>query len=718
MLYVLLILLFFLAVSFIMGSSLKRIRFFNKYIDDSLNNIILMPFIGVALIISFLQTTGLFVGTNSSSIFLLLACLILLVSSFYLKENVLVESLAIQKTAIFFCFIGSMIILFPILREGFPTSYSILNHDLIFYLSIPEWLLNNSYFDPANIDFKYNPYYYIADLHFSRFSRVGLDYFNAFGLSVLNLEPIQTFNIIGSFTTVLYILSVYYVGKYCFGFKNKLTIIFTGLLSINSFILYLISLQYVPQIAGNAFYFLAVGLIYKTISERNYKSILITAISISGLVSIYSEYLLYLLLPFSLYVFIEMVTKRNYLELIKISLSIWILSIILNPVAFYLAFKYNVFAFTSTKNASGIVEYLPFYNQILMVFGVKPLNYDIPQLVFIVISLLLLAIMIYGLVVLPKDIRNLMYSFVLFILAILIYLAFFNKFSYGYFKSLIFGQSIFILIFSIGVHNIIKNRLKILGILTLLILCLSNVYQMYKLENNIINMDECTISPCYGTFVDESYYELNNIKDIIPKEELLLLYGFDVHEQHVLSYFFKDRKIAFDNPSHYFGFLKEEKFEEERYLLIKRHLGSDIIPLGELIWSNEKYKLYKKGNFDIKLESGWHGIEVWDKTPTRWMDRTSSLIIPKNNNNQKIKLSFNVSLPPGVDKRTLLVLSNEEIIDEIEINLGGTYITNNINLLDNIENEIFFEVKEGTVNIGEDPRNLGIAIQNIFIVRD
>lgn len=139
---------------------------------------------------------------------------------------------------------------FPSIHAGFPTSFAI-NNDLIFYLSIPEWLSEKSYFSPSISD-SMPPFFSIAEIHLSRFSRVGADYLNTIGMNFFDIDAVHTFNLISCFFVLLFAISIYYTCKYCFKLSNTATYTAVLLSTINSLLFWMFTVQYMPQIAGNA----------------------------------------------------------------------------------------------------------------------------------------------------------------------------------------------------------------------------------------------------------------------------------------------------------------------------------------------------------------------------------------------------------------------------------------------------------------------------------
>ncbi|TVY09780.1 hypothetical protein [Paenibacillus cremeus] len=699
----------FFIVPYLFGYFLIKI----KYIDLSIlkSEILLFPFLGISIIISFLQNTGLFFGSKVSSIILLLLFIILILFYFKKDDLVIIKSFfSNYLILVLFCIVSAFITLYPSIYAGFPTSFASINNDLIFYLSIPEWLKNKSYFDSMNID-NYHPFFSIAELHFSRFSRVGADYFNTLFMNWLNIDSIFTFNVISSFFCILIIVSIFYTSKFLFKLNNFITYSFTALATFNTVLFWMLTTQYMPQLGGNAFFILSLGLIYKTLNEKKVKLIIPTSISCSALVSIYSEYLIYFVIPVVFFLIIKIISEyKKAKEYLKISIYIFLGTIIVNPISFYLAIKYNLFVFKSTQNAVGIVNYIPFFNQPLIIMGIKFLNdYQESHILFKIISIIIVCVMIFGIFKLEKRLNKLVLPLLAFIFLMLIYLKFINKFPYGYYKTLMFGQLFFIMTFCNGLYYIFKiTKRKILYIsIFVCVLCSINIYKIIGLEEQIIKE---------GTLITKDYLQIEEIKNLIPKNEIISVSNFNIDDQHVISYFLRDRNLIFNNASYYFPSYNKPEKKVNFILSDSSNKASDILKLyGEIIWNNNKFVLYKNisGLINIDLQS-WNGPENWNGVPTRWTKANSKLIVESNITDGK--LVFDAYLPPGIEKRTMGIYCNNEFVEDIEIsNNQHNYITSNLRLDIEKKNEIEIFVKEGTVNVGKDTRDLGIALQNIFL---
>jgi len=663
---------------------------------------LLLPFLGASLLISMLQYFGVFFGTKYIVPLIFVIFILLIGEGFRRMPKTAIPNKV--WIMIFACFtILFLIYCMPSIVAGFPTSFASINNDLVFYLSIPEWLSTKSYFAKPISD-GFHPFFSIAEIHFSRNSRVGSDYLNTIGMNIFNIGAIHTFNVMSCFYVILLTLSVYYTTRYCFGLKQGIASLAALLISINSFLFWMFTTQYMPQIGGNAFFVLSIGLIYKSLVEKKYSYLLYTCLSVSAVISIYSEYTLYLILPIGLFILLKMINDRENFKLYFKMLIAFICGLILlNPISLYLCIKYNLFAFQTTQNAVGIVNYIPFWNQVLMVFGLKTLEYSYPGLWFSVIAFAFLVVTVFGLLRIKGDLRIYLLIFSSFIIILLLYLAYVNKFSYGYYKTMMFSQPFVILLFSIGLYKLVEiKKTKFLFFSFLIMIVLANTFRIYQLEDIIIHK---------GELVTKQYEQLDDMKNTVPKKEIIAINGFNINDQHLIAYYLRDRKIIFNNPSSYFAPYHEEGLIPNYILSFN---NDDVIDdTSTLIWNNDRFKLNK--NIGLSLGQGWHGLEQWNGIATRWT--TEKFSVKANNmNSGNYLIQFHAILPPNITQRTLEVYQDDKLIDKIVIKSDTTnYNTKSFHLEDN--EELNFVVIEGAIKVGEDPRPLGIAVQNLSLIQ-
>ncbi|WP_127509292.1 hypothetical protein [Paenibacillus humicus] len=711
MLLTLSLLVFYIMVSFGYGSLIDIITSRNGSTSKS-NWILIYPFFGVVLCISIAQSIGAFTGVQMYSYLIILIGFLLLFrmlrSKLFSVYDELRENALTYRTFIGFFFVIFIVYmyLYPSLYAGFPTSFASINNDLIFYLSIPEFLQRYSYFHEAVSD-NLHPFYSIAELHFSRNSRVGADYFNTLGMNFFQVNALSTFNVISCFFVLLVPLSAYYTAFYCFELTKRIAVIFTILVSVNSLLYWMFTTQYMPQIAGNAFFILCIGISYQAITKRKPGFTVMAGLVFSGLISVYSEYMLYYLLPMGLFVIIQSIIYKQIWIYIKTVALLLLSTIIINPVSFYIALKYNYFAFTSTQNQTGIVDYIPYINQILMMFGAKTLDYSHPSIQYTLSAILLIIITIYGLLKLKKNVKLIMVILTIFYMALFVYLSTLNQFPYGYYKTMMFAFPFVILLFANGISEVLDKKIwRYGGGAVLIILVCSNLIQWKNLSSIIVKE---------GTVVTKEYRQLGEIASLISDRRPLLVKELDMNQQHIVATLLKDKPIFFEGDPSYFKTSKNENYDF-KYVLSPVQ-GGDIIAdnSSKEVWSNEIFKLNElnPSSAQIHLEQGWYNLEDWGGIPSRWTEKNFTMSVSTKQPSQK-KLSFDLILPPGNPVRTLNIKINDQNL-QIEVPKNGSYTTGFMKLESGL-NQISFEIIQDSVRIDGDSREFGIGIQNVQLL--
>jgi hypothetical protein len=112
----------------------------------------------------------------------------------------------------------------------------------------------------------------------------------------------------------------------------------------------------------------------------------------------------------------------------------------------------------------------------------------------------------------------------------------------------------------------------------------------------------------------------------------------------------------------------------------------------------------------LTLGNNWHGVEMWDGVPTRWMSNKATLfaIAPKPT---EAKISF--SAKSFQTERALEIFLNGRLLDTYPINEAGKSISIPVNLLGG-ENVFTFSIPEGSIQpLGSGGRS--IAFQEIAL---
>jgi len=123
-------------------------------------------------------------------------------------------------------------------------------------------------------------------------------------------------------------------------------------------------------------------------------------------------------------------------------------------------------------------------------------------------------------------------------------------------------------------------------------------------------------------------------------------------------------------------------------------------------------------NSNVLLGDGWHGLENWGGTPTRWIQENATLFI-ESNADQQVELNFNTR--SFHHPRTLEIYANDHLVQQTTVPTSFISVSSPIQLHKG-ENVIRLHVPEGAErpcdipgSKSRDTRWLSVAVQNITI---
>ncbi|MEF3304488.1 hypothetical protein [Paenibacillus sp. GYB003] len=715
------ILIYFILISFTAGYLIvslykyvgnklsERFKFLNKLTSiESEEEFFLYPFLGMAALITILQNTNPFISSKLISIILTYIMVIsLLILIMVIKKNPISNE---KLIVISICMLPVFFILYPSFNIGLPTMYG--GGDIAYYSSIQEWLKNNSYFTSPTYSM-IQPFYMSAALHFSRFSRVGTDFFGIMPNSVFQVNPFNTFFISAAFYYLLIIFACYFLCFYVFKLPRKLAYFYCGLMALSFTIFSTLSHHMVPQTAGIAFIIMSIGLAYKVLFEMNRRYIFYFSIIFSGMLSVYSEFTAYVIIPVCLLVLYKVLSDfKNVKRIIAYGLIMSVGTILFNPISSYITFKYNLLIANIVTTTNDTEQFMTIIQRILMMFGFHEGSYAQPTALQYFIASILVVLLIIGAITLRKDILIFLAPFIFFYLFVFINVL--HNADNHFLKNLYYSYWIFAFLLAFGIYQLfVKFKYRPLLIIGCIILCMIvgiNIKNIILHERAYINS---------SSYLTEEFYDLKDISRTISKNDIIQVDGFDINQQHIIAYYLKDNKVIFNNPSDFFLQVKDNSIEgikdQPVSYVIKRR--NDIIKeKNEVIYSNGAINIFKingQTNYDIKLSEGWpHYDIIWDNLPARWISKEASIEVSCRNESIG-RLRFKAYLPPNKTSATLQIIVNGQTIDELNINSNERhYESKPINFTQ--KNQVKFVLKDLPAQSTSE-MVLGLAFQEIEI---
>lgn len=383
--------------------------------------------------------------------------------------------------------------LFPLLTKiGYPTTISLGNLDPLSYTPVGDFLINHTVFEGGTFQ-HYKPYIWATvDLIHSGF-RWGPPMLLSFFAFIFSLKSYQIYSLL---ITTFYSLSfplVYILAKRLSKKQsiNLLSFIFITF-SLNSTLLYMLYNVFYAQFIYTGLFILIIILFHAYISENennftNFNSYdLLIASGLSALTTIYSEGLIFVVLPFLFFGIFSFLRKYNYIYLLYL-LKIIILTLVINPVTAGTAVWQNInIIISSTKSSFIGWEHIP-YSGPLEIMGFYNLYHykDLSFLLGIILGIPVVAIWLLGL----KNTQKKLFVSSFFIAWIPFYISlrwvFPNFFSYH--RAITYTLFIYSVLFSIGMcflFSLIKNKfIKLIIIMFFLFLSFRSsqrtLYQFY-----------------------------------------------------------------------------------------------------------------------------------------------------------------------------------------------------------------------------------------------
>jgi hypothetical protein len=674
-----------LIINFVIGAGLcKAFRVEKRFIHD-MGFVCVLPLAGAVGTICFAQILSLFLTMKQAGVLFVITLVI--GSCFYSREYIAECFQAISKSkVIVFCIVAVPLVLsFPAILQGELLSIQRDNNDIIYYLSTIEWYQNHTILDTITFDAHY-PWNALVDMMMNaNKTRLGIDFFGALWTGLFGLEPHQTFSPISVLFALMLSLAAY--GLAGFGLKMSekscgYVLVLVGFCSVQFHLLYM---QYAPQILGGACLLAFVAFLIKLIFEEE-ECLLFTSLCLSGVLSVYCEYALHILLLTAVVVAVAIIIKKN-LKPCLTAVKAGLLSAACNPVGFFLALRFNFSIFTrvaaNTFNNidpwSGLeISFSQACSYMLGVSGTPAIksflskvfrnNNEIIEMLSnmynIIVPALFFAFILLIIATIIKCNDNKKYIFTGMYAALLLMAIYFRlrHFTYGEYKQLLmlspFTVIMIIYCFESQRYNIkIKFIIERIFIAVLLALNLVQIYEDLRRPFFLFNKE----------LVDFA----SAVKALAPREEAIGLSLEDYHTAGGALYALRDRPVAIRNNNSYLGSFKTDAIT--KYDI--QNAGNLEI---EALWRDSRYQLVKEdGHARIQFVSGFYHLETHGPVPFRWTDGDSQQVVSIANvfeEDRSYSVSFQAGDAPGGVKKTIHVLLNGE---EIGFGETGTVIQTN-----------------------------------------
>lgn len=558
----------------------------------------LIPWFGIITTVLFLVILS-FLGVPVKISALLLLLLAFLANIYVLikRKNLIIFGDLKENLLISILITGSIIFLISPLTKisNYPTTISFGNNDISAYVEGADYLINNSiqksFYTQTNAGVK--------DILLGAF-RFGPTILYSFFSTVLNLKPYEISYILQAAIFPLTAPLIYLLIEILYkkSFIGLFLSFFISVFNVN--LLYMSYHNFFPHTIFRSllcftliFILLYFSRLKKKVKEpilNNYD--LIISLGLSAIFLSYQEAMaVFLIAPLGVYIFFLTLIQKNTVyvdKLLKIILTTLIFGF--QSVLYSFRFLFYLVSFSNSKAAIGWQLFrskMPYANpfEALGFYSIHEFP-PMTNLVAILLSALATFVIIYGIF----KTKNKLLSAILFIFYLLILMKSWmvtpNFFDYG--RTLSYTLPIFIILFSIGFSDLLKNNKKIGIIILSIIICLE-LFSAYKLNQRFIR-ESFSVGKSYSTLKDiqsekriikEPLYLENDIDPNIPYWNYVWTrYFLNLNKFPIISEVSKKGK-------------KVVVLENNLVLIRKQNANPQALKifLKDIIWENEFFKI-------------------------------------------------------------------------------------------------------------------------------
>jgi hypothetical protein len=509
----------------------------------------LIPVIGYALAMTVLQNIGGFLAMRYAIWVLIVLCLALNIGAFLWHRDRKppsphnsISKIGTWKLAVLYLF-SFAVSLWPVLHEGFPTSFAVTINDAYWYITLHKWLQFHTYsfvpgVDPAHpwsITVQYPLMHLIRGVNLLP---AGLD-------SVLGTDPYMSLSILSAVLIAAVPIVVYVVCRTCFSLSERIAVLAAILVAVNSIVLRAHFEASFHQVSGFVFLILAIGFFYHALEEQHWRPIVLAGLFISSLINTYYEFLPFFVLLIAGFTVFRFFWSKDKRQVLITLLVIGVVAIGLNARVTIFALR-MLFSWTELQGA-GSIPFMGITQNLAALFGIanlgdlQDLYYRMPLfglgLKFILVGAISAAV--YGVYRMDTKLRALL-GVGLVLCALPFVYMYVQNYSYGVFKGLQ-GVTLFVdIAVAIGFVKYLESSktgiLRDIGKLVatgflILIVVISSISVFRILRN--------ATPP--ALIISREYPELASYAHSLPARTVFALEGNDsqanIHFEHYSVYF-------------------------------------------------------------------------------------------------------------------------------------------------------------------------------------
>ncbi len=557
---------------------------------------ILFGFIGS---VSLIMILGLFLPLDRVAVLMAALVVFLFAVNFKKIRLLFKQSTRSDKAVFLFLFIPLVVIGLPqLLRHELYTSV-VYNNDFALYMASFDWLKTHSILAPVEYSLAY-PFYSMARYMIDN-TRIGTDVFGAVLCDLFKLEAYEVFPVLIVLSADLVMISVYEFIRHFTG--NKTVALSFGLFAaVNGNLLTILLKQYVPQVLGASLLILAFYSIHEFFQSQAREDMIVCALSLSGVMAVYCEFAVYIVLFILMYLILYAAGRKNDLKstgavIGKLFCICWLM-IMFNIFGAYKAVKFNLDIFTRVHDR-GAADIDPYRGNMLglgkivgCLLGISDYlsEMDIFYQIALAAGCIVACALMIGCIVKDKGAgRKFTVVSILVFLGLECYFRL-SKGAYQEYKGITSGSMLMI---------------ALLGYMTAVMVsqCKSKKFLQY----GVITVFACVIlysmiGPMDTYFSNQITCDSNSMKlkdavaQWVPEEEMVELdSSINIADYISASYALKDRAVNCNtNLSNLSYFQQFEDDDPSKYIIYPSGYDYSANDSGELLWQNNKYALVER----------------------------------------------------------------------------------------------------------------------------
>lgn len=512
---------------------------------------LLIPFVGLFFIDSFSHLTLIANIPGNRAIFILFAVVTIanLSSLIWKRQNWRLPNRQ-EVLIILFASPALLFALMPLFSQDELLALGWSNADTISHSIATDWLQENSFRDPLQLDPEHpgrNPINFKIKI---RNVRLGFHFYQMYLDILSNRQGYETFSIVVAIGFYLWSIATGFLAGEVIQRGRLTALLATLFFALSGLPLWIAFGGYGPQILGMGLMVMAFACWALALQAFTWRMSLLAAAFSAAFAGIYSDALPYLVVPIGLMILLLLLNSakdRDFTrlrEILKASVLGAILVFVLSPVGIYRAI-FRSLRVATNEFGGNVGHWIPFRQ----ITGLAPFGQQLSRLtteaemqILGLLTIIVGALIVFGFFQLRSRSKLIAISFVIPHLATVIWFRI-NDQTYYYFKSWSMGWFIYLILLVVGLVTLIQleQRRKVLrglGLAALLLLFFLFARTSIRLSSSIVGTNALT----------PSIVELKEwVSEIDPQERIFVSTG-DLSPVSVdwIAYFLIDHPIHVD----------------------------------------------------------------------------------------------------------------------------------------------------------------------------